>query len=78
MDKVVHVTDSIHAQAKAYCKQRGINLKDWVSQLIEYGISNVIPITRGVPVEKKTLPKFERSDVPNAYEEPPFWDVDNK
>ncbi len=74
MDKVVHVPDSIHAQAKAYCKQRGINLKDWVAQLIEHGISNVIPIKRVGPVEKKTLPKFERGEGPHAYEEPPFWD----
>lgn len=75
-EKVVHIPDDVHEQAKAFCKKNHIHMRDWVSSLIEEGIENVIrfPLNGPQPVKKKDLPKTEgRSSDTEAFEQPPFW-----
>ncbi len=34
MSKVVHLSDDAHNKAKAFCKQHGLKMSDWVADLI--------------------------------------------
>jgi hypothetical protein len=34
MSKVIHLSDSAHNAAKAFCKQHGLKMSDWVADLI--------------------------------------------
>lgn len=69
MGKVVHLTDDAHDQAKAYCQKHGLNMKEWVAQLIDKGIAQV---TR-LPIDKKKLETCESEGEPEPYNRPPFW-----
>lgn len=37
--EAVHVTDEVHALAKAHCKKHGLKIRDWVSQLVREAIT---------------------------------------
>jgi hypothetical protein len=39
MSKVVHLSDDAHNKAKAFCKQHGLKMSDWVAALIEDAMS---------------------------------------
>ena len=38
MSKVVHLSNDAHAAAKAYCKENGLKMSDWVASLITKAI----------------------------------------
>ena len=38
MSKVVHLSNEAHAAAKAYCKENGLKMSDWVASLITKAI----------------------------------------
>lgn len=74
MGKVVHLTDDSHEKAKQYCKDAGISMSDWVSQLIEEGLSKVYHL-HPAPVGKKPLQEMDSTRKVGApiMEQPPFW-----
>jgi hypothetical protein len=39
MSKVVHLSDEAHNKAKAYCKEHGLKMSDWVAYLIEQALA---------------------------------------
>ncbi len=40
MSKVIHLSDPAHNAAKAFCKQHGLKMSDWVADLIADAITN--------------------------------------
>ena len=84
MSKVVHLSNEAHAQAKVYCKSRGLKMSDWVGALIIEAISEneetkqPEPQVESTAPRKKKLPKtddtVQQTDqgVP-VYSQPPFW-----
>ncbi len=40
MSKVIHLSDNAHNAAKAFCKQHGLKMSDWVADLIADAITN--------------------------------------
>ena len=88
MSKVVHLSNDAHAEAKVFCKARGLKMSDWVGSLILEAISaqtqeEVEPAP--VPVQevpavprKKKLPEMDDTvqsadDGTPVYAQPPFW-----
>lgn len=39
MSKVVHLSDDAHNRAKAFCKEHGLKMSDWVAALIEQAVA---------------------------------------
>ena len=84
MSKVVHLSNEAHAQAKVYCKSRGLKMSDWVGALIIEAISEneeakqPEPQVEPTAPRKKKLPKTDdtvqstEQGVP-VYSQPPFW-----
>ena len=84
MSKVVHLSNEAHAQAKVYCKSRGLKMSDWVGSLIIDAISvheepapqEPVPVTNAP--RKKQLPRTDDTvqstdDGVPVYSQPPFW-----
>lgn len=40
MSKVIHLSDDAHNKAKAFCKEQGLKMSDWVAALIAREIAN--------------------------------------
>lgn len=40
MSKVIHLSDSAHTQAKAYCREHALKMSDWVASLIHAAVDN--------------------------------------
>ncbi len=84
VSKVVHLSNEAHAQAKVYCKSRGLKMSDWVGALIIEAISEneeakqPEPQVEPTAPRKKKLPKTDdtiqstEQGVP-VYSHPPFW-----
>ena len=88
MSKVVHLSNDAHAQAKVFCKARGLKMSDWVGCLILEAISSQtqeavepepVPVLE-VPEapRKKKLPEMDDTvqsadDGTPVYAQPPFW-----
>ena len=84
MSKVVHLSNEAHAQAKVYCKSRGLKMSDWVGALIIEAITEneetkpPEPQVESTAPRKKKLPKTDdtvqstEQGVP-VYSQPPFW-----
>ena len=84
MSKVVHLSNEAHAQAKVYCKSRGLKMSDWEGALIIETISEneetkqPEPQVEPTAPRKKKLPKTDdtvqstEQGVP-VYSQPPFW-----
>ena len=73
-NKVIHVPDTIHRQAKAFCKQHGLQMSAWVSDLIlrALGIdpeSDPVPVKRGKPLSRLT----DSGNGEEAGADEPFW-----
>lgn len=73
--KVVHVKPKVHEAAKAYCKEHGLKMSDWVSKLIldatgtyEETDAKRVAVPRGKKLEP--LDVVDPYDVANT---PPFW-----
>jgi hypothetical protein len=49
-EQVVHVPDEAHAAARAHCRERGIRLRDWVSDLALEELARIAGELAGVPV----------------------------
>ena len=78
MSKVVHLSNSSHAEAKAYCKDRGLRMSDWVASLIEQAIEGLQAAERSdVVLRKKPVKRLDENLGPEemvpAYAMPPFW-----
>ena len=84
VSKVVHLSNEAHAQAKVYCKSRGLKMSDWVGSLIIDAISEQEePLPKEQPLDvsvprKKQLPRTDDSVQSSAdgvpvYSQPPFW-----
>jgi hypothetical protein len=86
MSKVIHLSDDAHNKAKAYCKEQGLKMSDWVASLIDTAISSGIgAITpefddnvRALVQKKKVLEHYEETpqiadDGLPVYAAPPFW-----
>ena len=84
MSKVVHLSNEAHADAKLWCKARGLKMSDWVGSLILEAIAAEVKEEEVAPVEetqaprKKALPRLdEQSQAGNdgtpVYSQPPFW-----
>ncbi len=57
MSKVVHLSNEAHAAAKAYCKENGLKMSDWVASLITKAICFIQePEPEPVPVPAQPLP----------------------
>jgi len=57
MSKVVHLSDDSHRAAKAYCKENGLRMSDWVGSLIEAAIagSHVEPEAAPAPAAPRVV-----------------------
>ena len=84
VSKVVHLSNEAHAQAKVYCKSRGLKMSDWVGSLIIDAISvQEEPKPPEQPQDvsaprKKQLPRMDDTvqstdDGVPVYSQPPFW-----
>ena len=84
MSKVVHLSNEAHAQAKVYCKSRGLKMSDWVGALIIEAISDNEEVKAPEPQVESTAPKKKKlpktDDTVQAtdqgvpvYSQPPFW-----
>ncbi len=73
MSKVVHLSEEAHAEAKTFCKARGLKMSDWVASLIidavsgkpgapqvEKAIPTPVPVVRAASSSrKKLLPRLD-------------------
>ena len=89
MSKVIHLSDDAHNKAKAFCKEHGLKMSDWVAALIDAAIAGgdvEMPIglppqednVRAFVQKKKVLEHYEEQnqtaeDGLPAYAAPPFW-----
>ena len=56
MSKVVHLSNDAHAAAKAYCKENGLKMSDWVASLITKAICVVQePAPEPIPAPVQAL-----------------------
>jgi hypothetical protein len=89
MSKVIHLSDDAHNKAKAFCKEQGLKMSDWVASLIDAAIASggapamVIGAAmednvRALVQKKKVLEHYEErpqtaEDGLPVYAAPPFW-----
>ena len=89
MSKVVHLSDDAHNNAKAFCKEHGLKMSDWVASLIDGAISagggTIAPPpmvfddnVRALVQKKKVLEQYVEApqtaeDGLPIYSAPPFW-----
>ncbi len=66
MSKVVHLSDEAHAEAKSFCKQRGLKMSDWVASLIRKAVAEAERVAQAEAaqaeaevrvVESSTIPR---------------------
>lgn len=76
MSKVIHLSDEAHAKAKAFCREHGLKMSDWVANLIDTAMQGgeVTPIV--VPQQANNKDSNVRALVQKkkqleAYEEQP-------
>ena len=85
MSKVIHLSDDAHNKAKAFCKEQGLKMSDWVAALIDTAITGVGDVeqsnednVRVFVQKKKVLEQYEEipqtaEDGLPVYAAPPFW-----
>ena len=89
MSKVVHLSDDAHNNAKAFCKEHGLKMSDWVASLIDGAIcagggNTAVPApvfddnVRALVQKKKVLEQYVEEpqtaeDGLPIYSAPPFW-----
>lgn len=69
IDKVIHVTPSLHRDIKQHCRQRGIRMKSWVDLALRSALTGTLPVL------KKEIPvSQDDAALPDIYTAPPFWE----
>ena len=71
MSKVVHLSNDAHAAAKAYCKENGLKMSDWVASLITKAMSAVqdpepMPVPTAMPIPNMAAPPLSIQPLPIA------------
>jgi hypothetical protein len=80
-NKVIHVSDALHALVKEYCTRNGLHMSVWAAQALQQTIERrnmgkKKPAGVVVPVEKKRMPQTTGEPVddgPKPWEREPFW-----
>ena len=82
MGQVVHLTDEAHEAAKAFCKQHGLKMTEWVSGLVLDAIARTaatgqVPVVGVYPVVPRKMP-VQTNPEPTLpgdepWSKPPFW-----
>jgi hypothetical protein len=86
MSKVIHLSDEAHNKAKAFCKEHGLKMSDWVAGLIDAAVAGGFgPVgrvaqgnVRALVQKKKLLENYTETngtadDGLPVYAAPPFW-----
>jgi|GEM_PF-3889488 len=68
--KVVHLSDELHAQIRAYCEALETTMKEWVEATLKTAIAQ--PPAR-MPVKTKPVVEFEQETDDELWNRPPFW-----
>lgn len=75
-NKVVHLSDEAHAEAKHHCDKLGVKMSDWVADLIMKTVADqktAAAIPQGAePVTKKKLETLD-NEPSDVAERAPFW-----
>lgn len=72
MSKVIHLSDDAHAKAKAFCREHGLKMSDWVANLIDSAMQGgeVTPIVVPQQSEESNVRALvQKKKVLEAYEE---------
>lgn len=67
--QVIHVTAETHAAAKAYCRTRGLMMREWASALILEATRATAQVNA---VERRPVVVYPTADT-DALERPPFY-----
>ena len=68
--KVVHLSDDAHELAKAYCKDSGMKMSDWVAMLIKRAVEPQPQVTAPAPAPVMSHPAI-REVAPRMPEQRP-------
>lgn len=63
---IVHLDRDLHEELKAYCHERGLRMKEFVSSIIRREMAEDAGL--------KTLDKIPEGSDLGAWAKPPFWD----
>ena len=69
-DKVIHVSDELHAVVKGYCDARGVKMTAWVDTVLRQGLRD-----GAMPVPQRDLPKtvYDGEPEDKLFMKSPFW-----
>ncbi len=70
--KVVHLSDDAHELAKAYCKDSGMKMSDWVAMLIKRAVEPQPQVTAPAPAPVMSHPAI-REVAPRPPEQRPSF-----
>lgn len=79
--KVLHISDELHAQIRAYCANKGIRISDWAEEAVSQAFLTYLekdrPRVAVVKVEKRDLQPLIQEEPhagPRPWELAPFWE----